>query len=417
MAQTISNALQNKANPLSIPPLKMGTQSTTPQYSIGKPNTPVNITYGGKQTVPSGQYGSTNTMPKVTTPLNFSPKVAPSTPQAGIVKTSTSNTNTGVNPYAGLLDQLNKIKTGLADYQSQQNKSTSQPVDNRTDYAKAIEKLTTEAEANKAIGQQYQDIGNKAGQQIADIGQQSALNVGGYRTTGFGPSSEGNAQIIAQTAAQRQQAIAQGAQAQMQGLAGQLSAQGQLQSALTGAMGAQAPQQQFGVLTSPTTGQPVMGGTPQQAAFAGGQVGASLGLGGDYQKNQGYINQGTTQINALNDLVSSSGVNINNAPAMNNLLKTWSTLGASDPRYQKLQSILSGINASYSQVLGTAIDVQQLAGQQNKGIMDVIKDLDQRARAANEALKNTGTGQTPTLPTSNQQGGIAQFNPDGSMSF
>ena len=139
-----------------------------------------------------------------------------------------------------------------------------------------------------AGNQQYQDqataIANAAGQKMSDIGGQGARGEAGYLTTGTSPVGEGNAAVLAQTTAAQQQAVAQGANMQLQGTAqgliGQnqqqtgynqqsgnaINAQGQGLTGLNNATGYAQPIQvpYSNQLIDPRTGQPMGGGQAGQ---------------------------------------------------------------------------------------------------------------------------------------------------------
>ncbi len=99
------------------------------------------------------------------------------------------------------------------------------------------------AGGNQALGKNAQDIARTAGQRISEIGQQGAAGQAGYRTTGTSPVAQGRSAVVAQTTAAQQQAVAQGAQTELQGNAQALTAQGQQQSGYTSAAGQALGQQ------------------------------------------------------------------------------------------------------------------------------------------------------------------------------
>lgn len=87
------------------------------------------------------------------------------------------------------------------------------------------------------ISQQAQDIANQFGQKYAQVGQQGAGFESGQLTTGTSPVAQGNAAITAQTTAAKQQALAQGEQAALQGIGYQLTGQQQAANAANQAAG------------------------------------------------------------------------------------------------------------------------------------------------------------------------------------
>jgi hypothetical protein len=160
------------------------------------------------------------------------------------------------------------------------------------------------------------------------------------------------------------------------------------------------PTTQFGVLTSPLTGNSVSNGNVSSLAFQGGQVQNAQTAGGKYNQNLALIASGQNQISSLGQLFGvSNPADPSNVPLINSVYNTWSRLGQSDSRYQQLQDIISGINQAYSLVLGTAVDVNSLAAQQGGDIMSVLNSLNQRAIKANNYLKSTAiSGTLPPQP-------------------
>lgn len=152
---------------------------------------------------------------------------------------------------------------------------------------------------NLELANRAQDIATTAGQQISNIGQQGSKGAAGYRTTGTSPVAEGNAAILAQTTAAQQQAVAQGANMELQGVQQGLSAQGQTQSALNQAQG----------YVQPVAGATFFG-SPQTGGLVGGaSTGAITGTTGntliDASVDKAYqmIRNGTSYNDALSTLV------------------------------------------------------------------------------------------------------------------
>lgn len=88
---------------------------------------------------------------------------------------------------------------------------------------------------NQGLANKAQDIAERAGQQISDIG-----NLGGglgYLSTNAAPVGAGNQLAVNNAISARQQAVAQGANMALQGNAQALTAQGQAQSGLNSAAG------------------------------------------------------------------------------------------------------------------------------------------------------------------------------------
>lgn len=173
-----------------------------------------------------------------------------------------------------------------------------------------------------------------------------------------------------------------------------LTSQGQRIGALGSAAGQSAPTSQFGVLTNPFSGQPIGGGTPQSAAFQGGQIGNSQALGGQYQTNQASITgarslgqQFVSQFNAVPEF------NSNPVNAINALSQFWQN-NTSNPNYPALQSTFNNILNAYAGVLGGRDQVASLIkSAQPSSMQALIQSLDSQANAVNQGIFNTGTGQ------------------------
>lgn len=90
---------------------------------------------------------------------------------------------------------------------------------------------------NIGIGQQAQQIADNYGKQIANVGTQGAGFEGGQLTTGTSPVASGNAAITAQTTAAKQQSLATGENAALNGIGYQLTGQNQAANASNAAAG------------------------------------------------------------------------------------------------------------------------------------------------------------------------------------
>lgn len=105
-----------------------------------------------------------------------------------------------------------------------------------TAFGGIVGSLTNTAQGNLPIGQSAANIASSYGQKITDAATQAAQAQAQLETTG-GPSAPllGNALAQAQLGASRQQALASGESAALQGTGQQLTAQGQAQSGLSAA--------------------------------------------------------------------------------------------------------------------------------------------------------------------------------------
>jgi hypothetical protein len=258
--QTVTSAdgssVTHSINPPKIPagglPLASGVTPITNVAEAQKAGAAVN---------PNNQ---TTTPPQTTNQVNQPATPVPS-PYAAAVKNVTNTGNTAAN---------NIVETA-------NNSPYNQGLLNST------QNLTTTAAGNIPLGQNATTIAQNAGNQISAIGQETAGTAGGYLTGGLsGPQALGGAAVQQQTGAAQTQAIAAGANMALQGNQQALTAQNQAEqgygaagtlagtglntqvgaagTAGTIATGAaqsaaslQQPVTQYGMLTDPTTGQPI----------------------------------------------------------------------------------------------------------------------------------------------------------------
>lgn len=265
--------------------------------------------------------------------------------------------------------------------------------------------LDTLANQSQNASPEYTNAYNTAqdyAKQLADLKKQEAetyKNVEG--TAGFMPQATGIEGVANRYFAGKEGAINAGYQGASNLISGANTQQGLQQGAAVSGAGLTAPTTQFGVLTNPQTGQPISGGTPQSAAFSGGQTQASVGLGSTYANNDAALRGAQNQVQSLTGIDITNQTNI---PLLTNLFNQWENEGVSSPNYQKLTNTLSAINSSYSQVLGYPVDVSNLAKSSGKTIGDVLKNLSDLATQKQAGLKSAGTGQTSSS-SSNTSGG------------
>lgn len=190
------------------------------------------------------------------------------------------------------------------------------------------------------------------------------------------------------------------------GTAGQLGlgAQGQQITATGNVLGAAAPVSQFGVLTSPVTGQPISPGTtPGSAAFQGGQVGAQQQAGATYQNYVTAQQQGQALGSQLNNVISQYGINPSDINAVNKLVQAWAA-NTSNPQYQTFNNLINDLANRYAQVLtpagGNVTDMVRSivsgfinASASGQSINQVLNALDNQATAVINATKTASTGQ------------------------
>ncbi len=295
----------------------------------------------GKKAAQPTPAATTNTIaPKYT---------APSNPQGLVTldqfKNNLANYNTSTNPPA----QTNATKpatSSITPPKPTTSANTSKPTD--TSNKGLITSLVDQSQArNLELANQAQDIANKAGQKISDIGGQGARGSAGYLTTGTSPVGEGNAAILNQTTAAQQRAVSEGANTQLQGIGYGLNAQGQVQSALTSAAGFTQPTTQFGVLTNPQTGQPVSG-----------NLGNAITMG----TNITSIQDGQAKINNLDQQAGGAKNNLQlaisiakqvpgmntNAPAINTFKQVYGSNFSTSPQWASFQAQVESVKNAYA---------------------------------------------------------------------
>lgn len=152
-------------------------------------------------------------------------------------------------------------------------------------YQTAVGGLAGANVANQKIGDRAREIGDKAGEEINSLRQNSADIQGAYRTGAIAPRAQGLAQVVAQTEAAKEQGVIGMATQQLAGNAQALTAQGQTQSAQTAA----------GSLTQPQSGAAFFG-SPE----TGGQVGSGNSLIDNAVSNAvGLIKSGSSTTDAM----------------------------------------------------------------------------------------------------------------------
>lgn len=152
---------------------------------------------------------------------------APETP--AVEKTSTNYSSSNPATFPGLINTQANVSSNAANTGAE-------------NYNTANIGLINSLDQNKILSQRAQEIANTAGQTISDIGRKGAMGQAGYRTTGTSPVGEGNSAVLGQTTAAQQQAVAQGANMELQGTSQGLTAQGQTQLGFNqaGSMGLQS---------------------------------------------------------------------------------------------------------------------------------------------------------------------------------
>lgn len=248
-----------------------------------------------------------------------------------------------------------------------------------------------------AVGQQAAALTAQAQKEYADIGRQAARGQAGYSTTGTSPVAEGNAAVLARTAAAQQQAVTGGAQLGLTGLAQQQSALTGAGAGIAGLAGAVAPRQQGYVLINPVTGEPVGGvGGAESAITRGAQYGAlETGVGQSALDSQA-IRGAESGIASVSDLITRGNLNPNTVNLVNEGIQGIQK-NLSNADYQTLLNSLDAINAALTKVTGTPVDIATLSSSQGTSLIATINNQVQIAKAiaAAKAVPQTGGQTTP----------------------
>lgn len=95
----LGNALQTKINPQILQPQKAGNNTSTPAFPVFKPNTSINVAYGGSPSVATESYS--NNQPSYTPPPQPSVYTSTPTPFNPVKTTSTTQTTSTPNQTQG----------------------------------------------------------------------------------------------------------------------------------------------------------------------------------------------------------------------------------------------------------------------------------------------------------------------------
>ena len=239
------------------------------------------------------------------------------------------------------------------------------------------------------LGQKAADIAAKAQQEYADIGKRAAGAGAGYSTTGTTPVAEGNAAVIARTAAAQQGAVTQGAQLGLTGL-----------------------QQQAGNITSAAAGQAGLAGlTPEILRYGGANGGPmtaeeatvykakldALGQGtGAAAIDTQAINGAESGISSITDLIKKGNLNPSNVNILNEGIQAIQK-NLSNADYQTLLNSLEAINSALTKVTGTPVDIATLSTTQGTSLLATINNQVQIAKAfaAGKAKAQGAQGNDP----------------------
>ncbi len=272
-----SQALQSKTNPSPLSSLgninwnsipSFGSFGTTKPAAIpSAPKPPTNSSITSHTTVskPDGtvthtqKYGTGNAQTAAVQQeadlKKYFPDLAQNNATAQSIPQGTFSSSSSSNPE-------NIARENLDASVQRQSQGTYQ--NNGTGLFPAVTtQLANQVAPNQALAKNAQDIANRAGESIENVGRQGARSAAGYLTTGTSPVGEGNAAVLNQSTAAQQQAIAQGANMQLAGNAQGLTAQNQGQSALNQAAQLASPTQvpYSNQYVDPLTGQVIGGDT------------------------------------------------------------------------------------------------------------------------------------------------------------
>lgn len=343
--------------------------------------------------------------------------------QTGKYNTTTGALNPGQTGYqaGGPADTSNPYAAAISNVGTVANQGANNIQNTSTGGANAIYGATSAGQNAITNASQPSSLYLQTLAQLQNLQQAQAANSNNLTNTYMSPSEFNAKQASLQNEySQQESALAselQGAQTQENlGLTGATSA-GQLGVSGTGSAGslgltgttgaanqalsgaqtqvtAQAPVSQFGVLTSPTTGQPIGGGTAGQAAFNGGQITQQQTEGGQYQTDLNNIQAGRNQTTQLNSIITQLNLDPANVNAVNSGIQAIAK-NTSSAAYQVLSNYLGGIAASYAPVLGQNAGTltQNLINEtaQGQSISKVISNLDVQAQGIAAGHKSTGT--------------------------
>lgn len=166
-----------------------------------------------------------------------------------------------------------------------------------------------------------------------------------------------------------------------------------------------APVTQFGVLTDPTTGQPISGGSAGAAAFQGGQI------QGQQTAGSNYASQRIAHVAAsgIKDTIKSQLLDPSLNPSeirAGNLVSQWLSTGlVSDPKYKNLFNSINEYISTLAPILGVGGDTTNLKTEIAQSFIDssasassisqVLDGIDKLAtdKLANIASAGQGGGQ------------------------
>lgn len=427
---TVSNPVPGYSNYFKPAPIVQALDSmkgliSTPKTNIGGTTTPttikpVNSTIPSSTTQPtfsnpvpgySNYFNKTSGLLSDTTPKPITPVKSQQQNNADGSSTITTYHNPSIEQQkADIQSQISNLQSQIPEAQKQEEQAKQAAL---TTYPNLVGQAQQVAQGNIGIGQKATELASKAGQEYADIGKRAAGAEAGYSTTGTTPVAEGNAAVIARTAAAQQQAVAQGLQAQLQGTGQQLTAQQQAQAGLTGLAGLTPELLRYGTNAA---GQPM---TAAEATQFKSQLGSVGDFTTQYLKGQANLKAADA---IQNQIVSTLQANptLNNTPisAFTNLYELFSGQ-VSEPSQQLLSQQVN----SYITQLGidpaTAVNI---AHQQKGTLADLLDSLRATAEAQTQAYNPSNLVSQTNKPTTGAGSSVSnvQFSSNGTpkaMSF
>ena len=370
------------------------TISTTPNYAAGQGYATGGAPQTTQQTDPSQTYGT-----GLNTQINYA-----NGPGNSAVNTSVSGlqgqaSNTPQSQAQGYLQGVAQNGTPAVNQANQALSSFTQGGGKLLNEIQSDPGLAAAVSSGIAgnVGQQLGTTQGALAQQVQNALSGQSNQIGAAENAGGLANTNQSNQI---TAGSNAGTTAQNQQSEQIGAAGN-------------ATGQASPVTQFGVLTNPTNGQPIGGGTPQSAAFYGGQIQNSVAQGTTYSNNDATLQALNGQdgksgmVGSFNQALQSAGTNTNTLNLSNALNQGLSanTSGV----YAGLQNNFQNILAQYAKILGTQKVNSLLTSSQSGTIGQFLNNLTAQAQGIQSGLKGAGTGQTQnTSQTSGSNG-----NPSG----
>lgn len=372
------------------PVASMGTKAKSPQQNV----TPPDYTLKSSQTA---------TPPTPVAPTNYGQSFTDSNGNQGTAKFSSStgqplpnpdNVNVGqgstTGPYTqtqdkGLFGQL----VGNSANASQGAYNTGSSNYNAADIGLMGLVNNGSPEVN-AANQNVQNITNQNANTQAAIGAnpniaQNVADARGLLATNLNATKLNTAETGLTNALSEQGQKITGETAVLNG---GLTGQNQGLNGLSTAASQSSPQGQFGVLTSPISGQPISGGSAGAAAFNGGVIQGQQQAG----QSAAQMNVANTAAKGIQGTIQSylqqnPQLNPNDAAFANNINQWLSGKQLGDPKYQTLANYLNEYISTLAPILGVGGDTTNLKTE----IAQSMINSSASGQSISEVLNNIGT--------------------------